>query len=145
MVSKFKRKRTSTGKPTCIHEETWRIWEAYWDRPDVKAKSEQQQKNRMSEVAGPDVINFPLGIQLLGPFGQVFYFEFTTLVGFVGDNLTTRGYGGFDFIATATPVSLTSSFPILASSATILCTLSPKARTISQRSGFFQPLQAKIS
>nr|GMD19196.1 peptidyl-tRNA hydrolase 2, mitochondrial-like [Ipomoea batatas] len=47
-------KRTSTGKPTCIHEETWRIWEAYWDRPDVKAKSKQQRKNRMSEVAGPD-------------------------------------------------------------------------------------------
>nr|GMD60471.1 uncharacterized protein LOC109149905 [Ipomoea batatas] len=53
MVSKFKSNRTSTGKPACIHEDTWRIWEAYWDRPDVKAKSEQQRKNRMSEVAGP--------------------------------------------------------------------------------------------
>nr|GMD28242.1 PttA2 protein [Ipomoea batatas] len=41
MVSKFKSNRTSTGKPACIHEDTWRIWEAYWDRPDVKAKSEQ--------------------------------------------------------------------------------------------------------
>nr|GMD55942.1 uncharacterized protein LOC109168299 [Ipomoea batatas] len=53
MVSKFKSNRTSTGKPACIHEDTWHIWEAYWDRPDVKAKSEQQRKNRMSEVAGP--------------------------------------------------------------------------------------------
>ncbi|XP_031120225.1 uncharacterized protein LOC116023369 [Ipomoea triloba] len=26
---------------------------AYWERPDVKAKSKQQRKNRMSEVAGP--------------------------------------------------------------------------------------------
>nr|GME03602.1 uncharacterized protein LOC109147304 [Ipomoea batatas] len=52
MVSKFKANRTSTGKPACIHEDTWRIWEAYWDRPDVKAKSKQQRKNRMSEVAG---------------------------------------------------------------------------------------------
>nr|GMD12845.1 ABC transporter B family member 11 [Ipomoea batatas] len=52
MVSKFKANRTSTGKPVCIHEDTWRIWEAYWDRPDVKAKSKQQRKNRMSEVAG---------------------------------------------------------------------------------------------
>nr|GMD32818.1 uncharacterized protein LOC109146588 [Ipomoea batatas]GMD32820.1 uncharacterized protein LOC109146588 [Ipomoea batatas] len=49
MVSKFKSNRTSTGKPACIHEDKWRIWEAYWDRPDVKAKSEQQRKNRMSE------------------------------------------------------------------------------------------------
>nr|GMC92188.1 uncharacterized protein LOC109147304 [Ipomoea batatas] len=53
MVSKFKSNQTSTGKPACIHEDTWRIWEAYWDRPDAKAKSEQQRKNRMSEVAGP--------------------------------------------------------------------------------------------
>nr|GME20274.1 ABC transporter B family member 11 [Ipomoea batatas] len=53
MVSKFKSNRTSTGKPACIHEDTWRIWEAYWERPDVKAKSEQQRKNRMNEVAGP--------------------------------------------------------------------------------------------
>nr|GME03147.1 uncharacterized protein LOC109149905 [Ipomoea batatas] len=53
MVSKFKSNRTLTGKPACIHEDTWRIWEAYWERPDVKAKSEQQGKNRMSEVAGP--------------------------------------------------------------------------------------------
>nr|GMD47136.1 uncharacterized protein LOC109147304 [Ipomoea batatas] len=57
MVSKFKANRTSTGKPACIHEDTWRIWEAYWDRPDVKAKSEQQWKNRMSEVAGPGIID----------------------------------------------------------------------------------------
>nr|GMD06052.1 uncharacterized protein LOC109149905 [Ipomoea batatas] len=40
-------------KPACIHEDKWRIWEAYWDRPEVKAKSEQQRKNRMSEVVGP--------------------------------------------------------------------------------------------
>nr|GMC51198.1 uncharacterized protein LOC109149905 [Ipomoea batatas] len=53
MVSKFKSNRTSTGKPACIHEDTWHIWEAYWERPDVKAKSEQQRKNRMNEVAGP--------------------------------------------------------------------------------------------
>nr|GMC89307.1 uncharacterized protein LOC109147304 [Ipomoea batatas] len=53
MVSKFKSNRTSTGNPACIHEDTWRIWEAYWERPDVKAKSEKQRKNRMSEVAGP--------------------------------------------------------------------------------------------
>ena len=53
MVSKFKTKRTSTGRPVYLSEETWRIWEAYWDRLDVKAKSEQQRKNRMSEVAGP--------------------------------------------------------------------------------------------
>nr|GLL46300.1 uncharacterized protein LOC109147304 [Ipomoea trifida] len=54
MVSKFKSNRTSTRKPACIHEDTWRIWEAYWDRPDVIAKSEQHRKNRMNEVAGPD-------------------------------------------------------------------------------------------
>ncbi|XP_031096889.1 uncharacterized protein LOC116001138 [Ipomoea triloba] len=53
MVSKFKSNRTSTWKPACIHEDTWRIWEAYWDRPDVKAKYEQHRKNRMSEVARP--------------------------------------------------------------------------------------------
>nr|GMD87450.1 uncharacterized protein LOC109146588 [Ipomoea batatas] len=53
MLSKFKTKRTSTGRPACVAEETWAIWEAYWDRPDVKAKSEQQRKNRMSEVEGP--------------------------------------------------------------------------------------------
>nr|GLL40098.1 uncharacterized protein LOC109179592 [Ipomoea trifida] len=53
MLSKFKNKRTSTGRPACVAEETWAIWEAYWDRPDVKAKSEQQRKNRMSEVEGP--------------------------------------------------------------------------------------------
>nr|GME16058.1 uncharacterized protein LOC109147304 [Ipomoea batatas] len=29
--------------------DTWRIWEAYWDRPDVIAKSEQHRKNRMNE------------------------------------------------------------------------------------------------
>nr|GLL27171.1 uncharacterized protein LOC109166492 [Ipomoea trifida] len=52
MLSKFKTKRTSTGRPACVAEETWAIWEAYWDRPDVKAKSEQQRKNRMSEVEG---------------------------------------------------------------------------------------------
>nr|GLL44539.1 uncharacterized protein LOC109146588 [Ipomoea trifida] len=52
MLSKFKTKRTSTRRPTCVAEETWAIWEAYWDRPDVKAKSEQR-KNRMSEVEGP--------------------------------------------------------------------------------------------
>nr|GMD16205.1 uncharacterized protein LOC109166492 [Ipomoea batatas] len=55
MLSKFKTKRTSTGRPACVAEETWAIWEAYWDRPDVKAKSEQQRKNRMSEVEGPVV------------------------------------------------------------------------------------------
>nr|GMD54463.1 uncharacterized protein LOC109149905 [Ipomoea batatas] len=49
MLSKFKNKWTSTGRPACVAEETWAIWEAYWDRPDVKAKSEQQRKNRMSE------------------------------------------------------------------------------------------------
>nr|GMD88174.1 ABC transporter B family member 11 [Ipomoea batatas] len=54
MVSKFKSNKTSTRKPACIHEDTWRIWEAYWDRPDVIAKSEQHRKNRMNEVAGPD-------------------------------------------------------------------------------------------
>nr|GMD45288.1 uncharacterized protein LOC109149905 [Ipomoea batatas] len=53
MLSKFKTKRTSTGRPACVAEETWAIWEAYWDRLDVKAKSEQQRKNRMSEVKGP--------------------------------------------------------------------------------------------
>nr|GLL19544.1 uncharacterized protein LOC109149905 [Ipomoea trifida] len=53
MLSKFKTKRTSTGRPDCVAEETWAIWEAYWDRPDMKAKSEQQRKNRMSEVEGP--------------------------------------------------------------------------------------------
>ncbi|XP_031124228.1 uncharacterized protein LOC116026941 [Ipomoea triloba] len=53
MLSKFKTKRTSTGRPDCVAEETWAIWEAYWDRPDVKVKSEQQRKNRMSEVEGP--------------------------------------------------------------------------------------------
>nr|GMD09614.1 ABC transporter B family member 11 [Ipomoea batatas] len=53
MISKFKTKRTSTGRPACVAEETWAIWEAYWDRPDVKAKSEQHRKNRMSEVEGP--------------------------------------------------------------------------------------------
>ncbi|XP_019150504.1 PREDICTED: uncharacterized protein LOC109147304 [Ipomoea nil] len=53
MVSKMKKNRTSSGKPDFVHEDTWRIWEAYWDRPEVKAKSEQQRKNRMSEVAGP--------------------------------------------------------------------------------------------
>ncbi|XP_019153442.1 PREDICTED: uncharacterized protein LOC109149905 [Ipomoea nil] len=53
MVSKIKKNRTSSGKPEFVHEDTWRIWEAYWDRPEVKAKSEQQRKNRMSEVAGP--------------------------------------------------------------------------------------------
>nr|GMD03732.1 uncharacterized protein LOC109149905 [Ipomoea batatas] len=53
MLSKFQTKRTSTGRPDCVAEETWAIWEAYWDRPDVKAKSEQQRKNRMSEVEGP--------------------------------------------------------------------------------------------
>nr|GMD06442.1 ABC transporter B family member 11 [Ipomoea batatas] len=52
MLSKFKTKQTSTGRPACVAEETWAIWEAYWDRPDVKAKSEQQRKNRMSEVEG---------------------------------------------------------------------------------------------
>nr|GMD93606.1 uncharacterized protein LOC109149905 [Ipomoea batatas] len=53
MLSKFKTKRTSTGRPACVAEETWAIREAYWDRPDVKAKSEQQRKNRMSEVERP--------------------------------------------------------------------------------------------
>nr|GMD93593.1 ABC transporter B family member 11 [Ipomoea batatas] len=53
MLSKFKTKRTSTGRPACVAEETWAIWEAYWDRPDVKEKSKQQRKNRMSEVEGP--------------------------------------------------------------------------------------------
>ncbi|XP_019154657.1 PREDICTED: uncharacterized protein LOC109151194 [Ipomoea nil] len=47
------KKRTSAWKPECVHEDTWRIWEAYWDRPEVKAKSEQARKNRMSDVAGP--------------------------------------------------------------------------------------------
>ncbi|XP_031104166.1 uncharacterized protein LOC116007591 [Ipomoea triloba] len=46
-------KRTSTGRLACVPKETWRIWEAYWDRLDVKAKSEQQRKNKMSEVARP--------------------------------------------------------------------------------------------
>nr|GMD70570.1 uncharacterized protein LOC109179592 [Ipomoea batatas] len=31
MLSKFKTKRTSTGRPACVAEETWAIWEAYWD------------------------------------------------------------------------------------------------------------------
>nr|GMC46880.1 uncharacterized protein LOC109179592 [Ipomoea batatas] len=53
MLSKFKTKRTSTRRLDCVAEETWAIWEAYWDRPDVKAKSEQQRKNKMSEVEGP--------------------------------------------------------------------------------------------
>nr|GMC46804.1 uncharacterized protein LOC109149905 [Ipomoea batatas] len=53
MLSKFKNKRISTRRLDCVAEETWAIWEAYWDRPDVKAKSEQQRKNRMSEVEGP--------------------------------------------------------------------------------------------
>nr|GLL40036.1 uncharacterized protein LOC109192716 [Ipomoea trifida] len=39
MVSKFKAKLTLTGRATCVAEETWTIWEAYWDRPDVKVKS----------------------------------------------------------------------------------------------------------
>ncbi|XP_019198963.1 PREDICTED: uncharacterized protein LOC109192716 [Ipomoea nil] len=49
MVSKFKAERTSNRRPFCLPKETWRIWEAYWDRPDVKAKCEQQRKNMMSE------------------------------------------------------------------------------------------------
>nr|GMD83738.1 uncharacterized protein LOC109147304 [Ipomoea batatas] len=53
MREKFQTKRTSTGRPACVAEETWAIWDAYWDRPDVKAKPEQQRKNRMSEVEGP--------------------------------------------------------------------------------------------
>nr|GMC56623.1 uncharacterized protein LOC109188018 [Ipomoea batatas] len=53
MASKFKAKQTSTGRPACVAEETWAIWEAYWDRLDARAKSEQQRKNRMSEVEGP--------------------------------------------------------------------------------------------
>nr|GMC90874.1 uncharacterized protein LOC109149905 [Ipomoea batatas] len=62
MLSKFKTKRTSTGRPACVAEETWAIWEAYWDRPDVKAKSEQQRKNRMSEVEGPGMVTSDVGL-----------------------------------------------------------------------------------
>nr|GMD40724.1 PttA2 protein [Ipomoea batatas] len=47
MLSKFKAKQTSTRRPACA------IWEAYWGKPDVKAKSELQRKNRMSGVEGP--------------------------------------------------------------------------------------------
>lgn len=45
----FKKKK----KPGCVSADAWRSLLAYWGRPEVKARAEQNQKNRMSEPGGP--------------------------------------------------------------------------------------------
>lgn len=41
------------GKPNGINQEDWADWLAYWDRKDVKDKSEKARSNRLTEVDGP--------------------------------------------------------------------------------------------
>lgn len=48
-VSKIKAKGK---KPDFIHDDIWTAWKAYWDREDVKLKSLQMKKNRLSEPGG---------------------------------------------------------------------------------------------
>ncbi|KAH6774936.1 catalytics protein [Perilla frutescens var. hirtella] len=48
LIHKFKFKRHK-GKPNCIPAEAWPVWLKYWQRTDVKKKSDQAQKNRLSE------------------------------------------------------------------------------------------------
>nr|GMC50942.1 uncharacterized protein LOC109188018 [Ipomoea batatas] len=80
MASKFKAKQTSTGRPACVAEETWAIWEAYWDRLDAKAKSEQQRKNRMSEVEGPAFLVCLMNVELNVVINGMYVDERVTLV-----------------------------------------------------------------
>ena len=40
-------------RPDFIPEDEWPEWLQYWEKPEVKKKSEIASKNRRTEVAGP--------------------------------------------------------------------------------------------